>query len=376
MRSHVKLGRLFGIQVGLHYSWILIAGLIAVSLAGRFQTLHPGWGSNLVWAAAILTSILFFVSLLAHELSHAVVARAHGVPVRAITLFALGGVAEIEREPNSARAELLIAIVGPLASAIIGVACLALAGAFGPGLGGFGESPVEAVLAWLGYINVTLAAFNMIPGFPLDGGRVLYSLVWWITGNAQRSMRAAAQTGRVVAVLFIGYGLFRFMTAGGLGGLWLAFIGWFLLEAAGSTYSQVRVAEALQGMCVRDIMMRDCPTVDSRTNLKTFIEDELLRTHQHCFIVTDAGREVGLISPAELQAIPRTHWLYKTVFDAMRPLEYMRTVTPETPVAEALAEMGRENLSQLAVGADGRLLGVVSRANVLGLVENRTQART
>jgi Zn-dependent protease len=374
MRSHIKLGRLFGVQVGLHYSWILIAGLIALSLAGRFQATDPAWGPNLIWAAAILTSLLFFVSLVAHEFAHAMMARAHGIPVRAITLFALGGVAEIERDPENARAELLIAIVGPLASAVIGLACLALAAALGSATD-FGETPAQAVLSWLGYINVTLAAFNMIPGFPLDGGRVLHAVVWWISGNAQRSMRIAAQTGRAVAVLFIGYGLFRFMTASGIGGLWLAFIGWFLLEAAGSTYAQVRVAEALQGMCVGDIMMRDCPTVDSRTNLKSFIEDDLLRTGRHCFIVTDAGREVGLISPAELHGIPRTHWFYKTVCDAMRPLEYARTVAPEMPVAEALEAMGRENLSQLVVGEGGRLLGVLSRANVLGVVEARTHAR-
>jgi Zn-dependent protease len=374
MRSHIKLAKLFGVEIGLHYSWILIAGLIALSLAGRFQASDPAWGPNLIWAAAILTSLLFFVSLAAHEFAHAMMARAHGIPVRAITLFALGGVAEIEHEPESARTELLIAVIGPLASAAIGLASLALAGALGSA-SDFGATPAQAVLSWLGYINITLAAFNMIPGFPLDGGRVLHAVLWRVTGNAERSMRIAAQTGRAAAVLFIAYGLFRFMTASGIGGLWLAFIGWFLLEAADSTYTQVRVAEALQGMCVGDIMMRDCPTVDGRTNLKSFIEDDLLRTERHCFIVTEAGREAGLISPAELQGIPRTQWLYKTVSDAMRPLEYTRAVGPQMPLAEALEAMGRENVSQLVVGEHGRLLGVVSRASVLGAAEARTHAR-
>jgi Zn-dependent protease len=371
MRSHIRLGRLFGIEIGLHYSWLLIAGLIALTLASQFQLTHPEWNQGAVWAASVLTAILFFLTLIAHELAHSLVALSRGLPVRSITLFALGGVAQIEKEAPDAKTEFWMAIVGPIASAVIGIGCLAAAWGAGWPLFHHPATPGLAILVWLGYINVTLAVFNMIPGFPLDGGRVFHALVWWITGNAARSLRIATQVGRGVAMIFIALGVARFFLGAGFGGLWLAFIGWFLLEAAGSTYTQARVVEALRGLRVRDLMVRDCPGVDLRTNLQNFIEDELLRTGRQCFLVNDRGRVVGLIGPRELNGIPRPQWMYRTVADVMRPLDSLHTIAPETPVTEALETMGRENVTQLPVASDGQVEGVISRASVLGFLETR-----
>src|SRR5438876_2123047 len=266
MQAQIRLGRIFGIEIGLHYSWLIIAVLIATSLAGHFGEAHPNWDGNTIWTTAIVTALLFFAAIIFHELSHAAVARSRGLPVRSITLFALGGVAQIEKEPKDAKTEFYIGIVGPITSIIIGAACLALAWFLGWSPTTEPRTPLLAVLQWLGYINIALAVFNMIPGFPLAGGRVLRAIVCWIDGDSARSTRIAARVGQFVAFGFILLGIFRFFGGAGIGGLWLAFIGWFLLEAARSSYAQVAVTESLRGLRVGDVMTHNCPVIDGHTN--------------------------------------------------------------------------------------------------------------
>src|SRR5579863_6090324 len=278
MRSSIRLGKLFGIEIGLHYSWFLIALLITMSLGSQFQESHAEWGSNIIWSLAVLTSVLFFVTLLAHEMSHALVARARGLTTRAITLFALGGVAQIEKEPEDAKTEFLVGIVGPLSSAVIGVASLAVAWAVGWHIGAEPATPLRAMFVWLGYINLTLAAFNMIPGYPLDGGRILRSILWLTSRDAVRATERAANVGKVIALLFIALGIFRFFGGAGFGGLWIAFIGWFLLQAAGASYGSVALTTGLQGVRVSDIMTRECTSVDGNVNVQQFVEEHLLRS--------------------------------------------------------------------------------------------------
>lgn len=375
MRTHIKLGRIFGVDIGLHYSWLIIAVLIAVSLASNFQEYHPNWAPQTVWAAAILTALLFFATLIAHELSHALVAKSRGLPVRSITLFALGGVAQIEREASDAKSEFWMAIVGPIASAVIGGACLLLAWLAGCHNFSVPETPRLAILVWLGFINLILAGFNMIPGFPLDGGRVLHAIIWWIGKNAERSMRIATQVGRVVAVLFILFGVLRFFNGAGIGGLWIAFIGWFLWEAAGSSYAQVRLTQVLRGVRVRDLMVRDCPAVDMHANLNQFVQEQMVRSAHPCYLVMDNGRVAGLLTPREVKSVPQPQWPYRTAADVMRPLDEFRTIAPDKPVTEALETMGRENLNQLPVASDGHIEGVISRSSVLGFLETRAQLK-
>src|SRR5271154_4579293 len=210
MRSSIRLGKLFGIEIGLHYSWFLIALLITMSLGSEFRASHAEWGSNVIWSLSVLTALLFFVTLLAHEMSHALVARSRGLTTKAITLFALGGVAQIEKEPEDAKTEFLVGIVGPLSSALIGLLSLGIAWALGWHMGAAPETPLHAMFVWLGYINLSLAAFNMIPGYPLDGGRILRSILWLASGNVQIATRRAANVGKVIALLFIAFGVFRF----------------------------------------------------------------------------------------------------------------------------------------------------------------------
>lgn len=376
MEAQIKLGRLFGIQIGLHYSWLIIALLVAFSLAGHFGVMNSDWGTGAVWGTAIVTALLFFAAILVHELSHALVARMRGLPVRAITLFALGGVAQIEREAADAKTEFWMGIVGPITSAVIGFVCLALAAALGwsPAEGMMtAATPFLGMLVWLGCINIMLAAFNMIPGFPLDGGRVLRAIIWWTTGDASRSTRIAARVGQFVAVLLVVWGIFQFFGGAGFGGLWMAFIGWFLLDAARASYAHEVMTRTLQGVRVADVMAQDCPTIDGNTNVQTFVDEFLFKKGRRCFVVSEQGRVVGLVTPHEIKDVERAKWTLTTLDAVMRSLESLRTVTPETPVAEALELMGREDLNQLPLVRGGRLVSVVSRGHILQLFQTRAE---
>ena len=371
MRPQIKLGSVFGIKIGLHYSWFLIALLIVLSLSSQFHASNPAWGDGVILTLAVATAILFFISLLLHELAHSLVATSNELPVREITLFALGGVSQIERNPVSAKVEFWMAFVGPLTSAAIGVLCLTLA----RWIGNPSTDPWMAMLLWLGYINLSLAAFNLVPGYPLDGGRVLRALIWWKTGDADRSTQSAARVGRAVAFGFIAVGIFQYFGGSGIGGLWIAFIGWFLLQAARESYVQVGLTHALQGVRVADVMTRDCPTVDGWINVQNFVEQELLRTGQRCFIVLDKGEITGLVTPHEIKQIDRAKWPFTTLHDIMRPLEDLHSVTPDTPLTSALESMSRYDLNQLPVVSNNHLEGVLSRARVLGYLQTHAELR-
>jgi Zn-dependent protease/predicted transcriptional regulator len=375
MRSSIRLGRLFGIEVGLHYSWFIIALLITMSLESQFQATHKDWGSNVIWALSILTALLFFVTLLAHEMSHALVARTRGLTTKAITLFALGGVAQIEKEPEDAKTEFLVGIVGPLSSAVIGVVSLGVAWALGWRMGAAPETPLHAMFVWLGYINLSLAAFNMIPGYPLDGGRILRSILWLTSGDAVRATQRAATVGKAIALLFIAFGIFRFFGGAGFGGLWIAFIGWFLLQAAAASYSSVALTEGLKGVKVSDIMTSDCETLDGNMNVEQFVENYLLRSGRRCFMVQQNGEVTGLVTPHEIKELERPRWPYMTLADVMRPLDELHTVTPATPVMEALETMGRDDVNQLPVVSGKRLDGIITRANVVQFLHTRAELR-
>jgi Zn-dependent protease/predicted transcriptional regulator len=371
LRSQFKLGRVFGITIGLHYSWFLIALLIIFSLSSQFHASNAQWSGSVVLTLSIATAILFFLSLLLHELAHSLVATSNGLPVREITLFALGGVSQIEKNPTSAKIEFWMALVGPLTSAVIGVLCLLAARA----VGGEASDPWLVILLWLGYINIALAIFNLVPGYPLDGGRVLRAIIWWKTGDADRSTMAAAKTGQVVAFGFIAIGIFRFFGGAGIGGLWIAFIGWFLLQAARESSVQVGLAHALADVRVADVMTRDCPTVDGWLNVQNFVDQELLRTGGRCFIVTEKDEVTGLVTPHEVKDLDRAKWPFVTLHDVMRPLEEMRSISPDETLTSALELMSRDDLNQLPVISNGHLEGVLSRAHVLRYLQTRAELR-
>jgi Zn-dependent protease/CBS domain-containing protein len=372
MNSNVKLGRISGIEIGLHYSWFIIAALIVFSLGEHFRQVNPNSGAGEIWIAALFTAVLFFVTLLLHELAHSLVAQSRGLKVRAITLFALGGVSQIQDDATDAKTEFWVAIAGPIASLIIGFSCLGIALGLGWQRSTEPHTAAIGVLVWLGYINFALAFFNMIPGFPLDGGRVLRSLVWAITKNADRSTRIAARVGQVVAFLFILDGIWRYFSGAGFGGLWIAFIGWFLMDAAKASYAEVGTTAALRGMRVYDVMARDCVIVDRGMSLRDFVNIYLLKTGQRCFAVEDQGRLVGIITPRDVSNISRDRWDETTVREAMRPLQELRVITPDTPVLDALKLMAGNDVNQLPVVANGTLQGMVSRSQLVQLLQVRS----
>lgn len=369
MQPQLRVGRLFGIEIGLHYSWFLIALLIVLSLTGHFRAAHADWPTAVVWASAMITGLAFFVTLVLHELSHALTARARGLPVGGITLFALGGVSRIEKEPADAKTEFLVGIVGPVTSAAIGVLCLAGAAAVGWRPGVEPARPFEAVLAWLGYINFGLAAFNMVPGFPLDGGRVLRAIVWAVTGDPARATRVAARGGQLVAIFFIVTGVFRFFGGAGLGGLWIAFIGWFLLSASGATTLQAEAQQRLRTVRAGELMRRDCPVVAPGLSVEELVNTQILHTGQRCFLVSDDHRIRGLVTLHEIKPLPKADWAQTSVQGVMRRLEDLRVVTPDTSAVECLEMMVRHDIHQLPVVSDGRLQGVVSRGDILRILQ-------
>ena len=372
MRSTIKLGKISGIEIGLHYSWFIIAALIVFSLGEHFHHVNPHWSMWQVWITALITAVLFFVTLLLHELAHSLVAQRRGLRVRAITLFALGGVSQTQDDPSDAKTEFWVAIAGPITSLIIGFCCLAISMGLGWHMSAEPQTVVTAVLVWLGYINVGLALFNMIPGFPLDGGRVLRSIIWGIGKNADRSTRIAARIGQIVALLFILDGIWQFFHGGGFSGLWIAFIGWFLMDAAKASYAEVGVTEELRGTSVSDIMSRDCIVVNRGMSLQDFVDMYLLPTGQRCYLVEEQGRLVGLITPPDVAKIPRDRWDSTTVGEAMRPVNELHRVNPETPVLDALKLMAGNDINQLPVVSNGNFQGVVSRAQIIRLLQVRS----
>lgn len=373
MKSQIKLGTVFGVELGLHYSWIVIALLITFSLVAQFHAENRDWSEPVVWTIAVITGVLFFACLFAHELSHALVAKARGLPIHKITLFLLGGVAQIEKEASDAKTEFWMAIVGPFTSGILGLILLALAWLSGWTPRASAATPGTALLVWLGYINLALGAFNMIPGFPLDGGRVLRAALWWGTGDAERSTRIAARVGQLIAVVFIGFGIFQFFQGAGLGGLWIAFIGWFLLQAAGATYLQVQAGGLLRGLRVKDVMSTDYRSVDPNTSLQEFVHEQLLRSGKRCFLVVENGRMLGLITPNEIRETDPASWPLRRVGDVMRKADKVHSISPDMPALEALETMGRQDVHQLPVMSDGRLAGIVTRAHILQVLQSRAE---
>lgn len=372
MKPSIILGHVFGVEIGLHYSWLIIALLITLSLVGQFGAADPTWSRAVVWASAVVTAGLFFMSIVVHELSHALVARVRGIPVRSITLFALGGVATMEKPAPDATTEFWVAVAGPLASVAIGLGCYGLAASLGwaPQAD---VGPSTAVLGWLGFINISLALFNLIPGFPLDGGRILRAVLWGRSGNADRATMTAARVGQAVAFGFISLGLLQFFWGAGIGGLWIVFIGWFLLQAAQASYAEVAVVADLLGVRVRDIMSTECATVGADMTVQTLVDEHLLRTGHRCFVVSGPGRILGLVTPHEVKGVARDRWASTPLGDVMRPIDQLRTVQPDTLAVDALRLMGRDDVNQLPVVSEGRLEGIVGRRHILQLLQARAE---
>lgn len=366
----VALGRVLGIPLGLDYSWFLIFALVTWSLGSSyFPEQYPGWSTGLYWTIGLATSLLFFLSVVLHELGHSVIALRNGIPVRSITLFIFGGVAQIGREPGSPGVEFRVAIAGPIVS-------FALAGLFGV-LGWLGTSlaPFAALASYLAYINGSLALFNLIPGFPLDGGRVFRAIVWKVTHSFRRGTEIAGGAGHLFAWLFIFLGVWQMFSGNFGGGLWIAFIGWFLQNAATASVQQMTLERLLAGHTVSEIMTREYPTLAPEVTLEQLVHDHILSTGRRYFPVVRAGRIEGLLTLHDVKAIPRERWAATRADQAMTPLARLRIAHSSDGLGMALQEMTQDGVNQLPVidTASGDLVGVLARGNVLTFVRTLAQ---
>jgi len=359
---------IWGIPISVHASWLLVFALVAASLAaGYFPAHHPEWGAPTRWVLGAVTSIAFFASVLVHELGHSRVALRYGLPIRGITLFVFGGVAQIGREPDSPGVEFRIAIAGPLTS-------LALAALFG-GIGAVGaNAPIVSEPAlWLARINLVVALFNLLPGFPLDGGRVFRAAVWAWTGSFDRGNRAASRAGEVLALALIGFGTFRAIGGDFAGGIWMALIGWFLHSAVLAGRAQTALRDLLRDATVGQAMARDCPSIASGLTLERLVREEVLGAGRRCFAVAEDGKLRGLLTLHEVKGVPRDRWDRVTVDAVMQPVQALATVAPEESLLKALEQMDDANVAQLPVVHDGQWLGMLDRERILHYMRVRAE---
>jgi Zn-dependent protease len=366
--GRLKLLQIRGIPIYLHLSWFVVWGLVTWSLAaGYFPHEYPGWAGPAYWVVGGITALAFFGSVLVHELGHSWIAMRNGIPIRGITLFIFGGLAQIGREPGTPGVEFRIASAGPLTS-------LVLAALFAGAWRLVRDVPVLAAPAiWLARINFMVAAFNVIPGFPLDGGRLFRALVWRVTGSFRRANRAASFSGQVVAFGLIGWGILTVLGGNVIGGMWITFIGWFLQNAAASGYAETNLREMLRDATVAQAMTPDCARVERGATLDRIVRDDVLGAGRRCFIVTEGGRMAGLLTLHEIKAIPPERRATVTAGDVMTPVEKLTTVEPGTDLLAALEKMDDANVAQMPVMQAGELRGMVAREQVLHYVRVRAE---
>jgi len=364
MGDSLVLGRILGIRIGINWSWLLIAALIVWTLANAvFPSTNPDLSTGTYVAMGIVAALLFFGSILLHELGHAVQAKREQVEIIGITLWMLGGVAKMAGRIPSAGAELRIAIAGPLVSLALGLA-FAGAAAILPL-----PEPVDAVCAWLGYVNLVLLVFNLVPAFPLDGGRVLLASLWLLSGDLVRAAHQALTVSRIAAATMIALGVAMLLSGNVTGGIWLAFIGWFLLQAAAGEAGQ-RTAEArLSGVRVRDLMTGDPVVVHPGMTLSQVVDEVVWRARFTTYPVVSDGSPVGLLPFAALAAVPRSAWDRTRVAECMLPLERVVVLDPDLPVTDALAQVGGSEARRALVVDDGRLAGILSIADLTRALE-------
>jgi Zn-dependent protease/predicted transcriptional regulator len=382
-RSGIPIGKAFGIQLRLHYSWFLIFILITYVLtASYFPAIYPEWSLALKIGAGLLTSFLFFASVLVHELMHSIVAIKEGMHIRGITLFFLGGVSEMTEEPKTAGIEFRMAGAGPLSSLVLGGIFIGIflalrssnvvAYQFG-----------AAVTYYLGYINIILGIFNLIPGFPLDGGRVLRSIIWKITNNLRSATRIASNIGRGIGYLFIFAGIYFvfggtiYAFGGFVNGIWFVLIGWFLVSAATGSYRQLAIQEILKGHHASEIMSRDCFLIPGDMTVERLINEQILTSARRCFPVVTNDRVVGLITLHNIRTVPQEQRNMKTAHEIMTPIEKIKWVKQDEDLSTVLQILTESDINQVPVFEDEgkQLVGMVNRDNLLTFIDIRGGTR-
>ncbi len=372
----LRLGRLFGIEIRLDSSLLIIFTLIVYILGSSvFPQWHPDWQAGTTWLTAVIAGVLFFSSILAHEMAHALVSRKFGIGVQRITLFLFGGLAEMEEEPGEPRAEFLIALAGPATSMFLGLFFMLvgsmLAGADSAALLAddretalAGLSPMATLLLWLGPVNLVLAIFNMVPGFPLDGGRVFRAVMWWITGDLRRATWMASEAGRLFGWFLMIFGILQALSGALLGGLWLLMIGWFLSNAASASYKQLVMRDLLKGIVARDLMRSHFETLTPQTRIADFIDNHLLQSPQQLWPVVENEQLIGLVTLQEVQGTPTQDRATMTVGQVMRTDLGALSLAPNADANKALLAVSTHS-TPLAIVEGNRVIGLLSQADTV-----------
>lgn len=368
MGGSLRLGRLFGIPFAINYTWFIIFFIVTISLAQYYFPSRYSWTEPTYWVVGIVTSLLFFASVVIHELSHSFVAWRNGIPVKSITLFIFGGVAQITREATTPGVELIMAAAGPAASLILALFFWVIAFLFG-GL----SQPLGAVAQWLALINVSLGIFNLAPGFPLDGGRVLRSILWGATGDYRRATRIASIVGQAMAYLLILTGVFIIFTGDWINGLWLAFIGWFLENAAQASYRQVVLRDTLRGHTASELMTQDCSMVSPDMSVGELVRDYIMTKPQRCFLVTVGSDLSGIMTLHNVKQVPQERWDTTPLSQAMTPMEKLKIASPSDDAMSILERMDEEDINQMPVVDDGQVVGMIGRDNLLRFIRIRSE---
>jgi Zn-dependent protease/predicted transcriptional regulator len=370
LKGGIPIGKLFGISLRLHYTWFFIFALITWSLTVvYFPTAYPAWNMAMKIGAGLLTSFLYFGSVVVHELCHSLVARREKIKVDSITLFFLGGVSQITTEAKTAGEEFRVAVAGPLSSLVLGGLFWSLYFA----LRNVASAPAQFVTAvsyYIGYINIFLGIFNLIPGFPLDGGRVFRSIIWWRTGSLQKATRLASVIGRMIGYVFI---LIQAFTSSLSSGIWLALIGWFLQSSAADSYSQMVIRELLKGHTAGEIMSQDCTAVAPNIPVEHFVNEIMLNSGRRCFPVVADDRAEGLITLSDVKAIPREEWSITPVRQAMTPLDKLKSVSPKEDLNTVLQILAENDINQVPVVQDGTIIGMVARDSIINFIHVKSQ---
>ena len=373
MRTSLHLGSIAGIRIDVNFSWLIIFALLTFTLAtGVFPGAALGYSTLSYWVAAVIAVLLFFASVLAHELAHSLVARSFGMPVKSITLFIFGGVSNIEREPQSAGDEFKMAFVGPFTSLVIGAALLL----FSFLLGNVAAMPslIVMVVFYLGFANVVIGIFNLIPGFPMDGGRVLRAAIWQATGSLERATRWAANIGQGVAYLMMLIGVWLFFVGYTLDGLWVGFIGLFLLQASQAELMQTQLQSSVEGVSVGEMMTEAPSAVIPTLSVQQLVDEYLLRTGQRATPVIDdfeSQRLIGIVTLRDVRALDRRMWPFTPVVQIMTPLAQLKIVRANQLLSEALPLITAAGVNQLPVVSDGRIVGLLGLEAIVERLQTR-----
>ena len=363
MRYSIRLGSIAGIEIGIHSSWLIAVVLITWTLAeGALPATFGGWTRITYWLAGAASALLLFGSILVHEMAHSLMARSRGIPVKSITLFILGGASNLGAEAKNARDEFFVAIVGPATSVTLGALCLLIFSVMSPPrLEDSG--PVGGVLFYLGYINVLVGFFNLIPGYPLDGGRVLRSVVWGATGSMVKATDVATGVGRMVAFLMIVAGLIVTVSGEFLSGIWIAFIGFFLLGAAEETRREVRMRLRFAGMKISDIMDRHPVVVSHAMNVEDLLRNYFIRSGHRAAVVLENDRPAGIVTLTDIQRAGSRDWRHTPIADVMTN-KALITSRPSDPVESAIQTMAEHNVKQVLVVEAGTVVGMLTRESI------------